>query len=72
MNVVDAADDLRRKRGREKVTFDHIADHLVDFAERHPEHAGVTADIATFLATVEDVRHDHSADEDRGGIRESD
>lgn len=68
MSIQEAADDLRRKRGAERVSFDHVADHLVDFAERHPEHEQVVADIARFLAVVEDVRHDHSEDEDTGGI----
>ena len=68
MEIGEAADRLKRKRGPERVTFEHIADHLVDFAERYPEHAQVAADIAEFLTVVEDVEHDHSADPDRGGI----
>ena len=55
-----AAAKLKRKRGDERVSFDHVADHVVDFAQRHPEHARVMADFAEFLAAVEDVEHDHS------------
>jgi hypothetical protein len=68
MRTPAAAAELRDKRGDQQVTFDDIADHLVDFAERHPELDAVTADIAEFLAVVEDVEHDHSEDEDTGGI----
>jgi hypothetical protein len=70
MNVVDAVDRLRRRRGGQRVTFDHVADHLVDFAERHPERAAAVADFAEFLATVENVEHDHAAAADHSEIRE--
>jgi hypothetical protein len=66
--VSEAAARLKRKRGDERVTFEHIADHLVDFAERNPEHADVVADVANFLAAVEDVEHDHSISEHRSEI----
>jgi hypothetical protein len=59
-------DRLRARRGDEEVTFDNIADHLVDFAERHPEAAATVDRLAAFLAGVEDVSHDHDADPDRG------
>jgi hypothetical protein len=64
VKVTAAAARLKRKRGDERVTFEHVADHLVDFAERSPEHDGVMADLADFLAEVEDVKHDHSQIED--------
>lgn len=68
MRTPAAAAELRRRCGSERVTFDHVADHLVDFAERNPEHDAVVAGIARFLATVEDVEHDHGHDPDTGGI----
>jgi hypothetical protein len=59
-------DRLRRERGSQRVSFDDVADHLVDFAERHPESAGTVDALAGFLAGVEDVPHDHDADAERG------
>jgi hypothetical protein len=59
-------DRLRAKRGEEQVTFNDVADHLVDFAEREPESAEVLDRLAHFLAGVEDVDHDHDADPERG------
>ena len=66
MNSREAIETLRRKRGPEQVGFGNIADHLTDFAERNPEHDAVVADLAQFLAVVEDVPHDHDADPRRG------
>lgn len=57
---------LQRKRGDQRVSFDHVADHLVDFAERNPDQAQTMADLAEFLAAIEDVEHDHSAGDEAG------
>ncbi len=59
-------DTLRGKRGAQQVTFDDVADHLVDFAELHPETADTVDALAHFLAGVEDVDHDHDEDAERG------
>ena len=59
-------DVLRDRRGDERVTFGDVADHLVDFAERHPEAARTVDSLARVLARVEDVDHDHDADTERG------
>jgi hypothetical protein len=64
--VSSGIDRLRAKRGSQRVSFDDVADHLVDFAERHPEAAGTVDALGDFLAGVEDVRHDHEADPERG------
>jgi len=65
-SMADGIDTLRAKRGEEEVTFDDVADHLVDFAERHPEAATTVDALARFLAGVEDVDHDHDEDPERG------
>jgi Family of unknown function (DUF6104) len=62
----EGVDRLRRRRGEEEVTFDNVADHLVDFAERHPGEADVIDRLARFLADVEDVDHHHERDPERG------
>jgi hypothetical protein len=59
-------DDLREKRGDQEITFDNVADHLVDYAERHPDLAQAIDDLARFLANVEDRHHEHERDPDRG------
>jgi len=59
-------DRLRAERGSQRVSFDDVADHLVDFAERHPEAAATVDALAGFLADVEVVHHDHDADPERG------
>ena len=57
------AEHLKQKRGEEKVTFSDVADHLIDFAQRHPEVAETVDRLARFLAGIEDVPHDHDATE---------
>ena len=57
---------LRGLRGAQNVTFSEVADHLFDYIERNPEHRGAVEQVATFLAAVEGVPHDHNADPDRG------
>src|SRR5688572_29378668 len=52
-------DRLRARRGSQKVSFDDVADHLVDFVERHPDAEPVVDAIASFLADVEGTPHDH-------------
>jgi Family of unknown function (DUF6104) len=41
---------LRDRRGSEQVTFNDVADHLVDFAERHPHLRPDVDSLASFLA----------------------
>jgi hypothetical protein len=57
---------LRSQRGGEEVTFNDVADHLVDYVERHSENRSVIEDLAGFLARVEMIDHDHDASPDRG------
>lgn len=64
--MTSGIDILRAKRGDERVTFADVADHLVDYSERHPDAAATVDALARFLAGVEDVRHDHDADTERG------
>lgn len=59
-------DHLRDERGDESVSFADIADHLADYADRHPGDAPVIERLARFLATVEDVDHDHDRYPGRG------
>lgn len=63
---MESIDFLKQKRGTEQITFNDVADHLFDYAERHPHERGTIERVARFLANVEDVDHDHEADEDRG------
>ena len=63
---MDGVQALRDRRGDEEVTFDNVADHLVDFAERHPDAAAVVDRLARFLANVEEVHHEHERDPVRG------
>lgn len=51
--------ELRHRRGSQKVSFDQVADHLVDFAVAHPEHRDAVDRVAGFLARVEQTPHDH-------------
>lgn len=51
--------ELRRRRGADKVSFDQVADHLVDFAVAHPTHRDAIDRLAAFLARVEHTPHDH-------------
>ena len=62
----DGIDALRRERGAQTVTFDDVADHLVDYIERRPESRGTLDRFAGFLAGVETVEHDHDLDPDHG------
>ena len=57
---------LRAMRGEEQVTFDDVADHFVDFADRDPAARDVLDRLAAFLAEVEQVDHDHENDPERG------
>lgn len=52
---------LRERRGEQRVSFNHVADHLVDFAERFPQSRAVVERLAVFLAGVEQADHDHPA-----------
>jgi hypothetical protein len=44
---------LRERRGSEQVSFDAIADDLVDFVERHPQAQPVIERLAVFLAAAQ-------------------
>lgn len=55
----DGIELLRDKRGDQGVTFADVCDHLEDFRRASPEHAEAIGMLATFLANVEDVRHEH-------------
>jgi len=57
---------LRERRGKEKVTFNDVCDHLLDYEERHPENTEAIEDFARFIANVEDIDHDHERNEKRG------
>lgn len=59
---------LRRRRGREQVRFDDVADHLVDFAARFPAERTLVDRVATFLAEVEHVDHDHRTSAGSAGV----
>jgi hypothetical protein len=50
---------LRNKRGDQEVTFADVADHLEDFVNRHPDSRETVEKIASFIAGVEDVDHQH-------------
>ena len=52
-------DLLRERRGGERASFDEIADHLVDFVERHPQAQPVIERLAVFLAAARTVPHHH-------------
>lgn len=57
---------LRSLRGGEQVTFNDVADHLVDFTDRDPSARDVVDRVAAFLAEVERVDHSHENDPERG------
>lgn len=59
VNEMRGVDELRSRRGPQRPTFNEVADHIVDFVERHPETERELDDFALFLATVEDITHDH-------------
>lgn len=45
--------ELRDRRGEERVTFNELADQLVEFADRSPNDATVVDALASFLARGE-------------------
>jgi hypothetical protein len=55
----DGVNRLRDKRGDQEVTFADVADHLEDFVSRHPDSRDFVEKLASFLAGVEDVDHQH-------------
>jgi len=57
---------LRAARGPNLVSFSDVADHLVDYVERHPGDRDVIDQFAAFLTMVEQIPHDHDADPERG------
>ena len=50
---------LRRRRGGQQVTFAEVADHFVDFLDRHPDSAPTVALLADYLVALEEVEHHH-------------
>ena len=50
---------LRNKRGDQEVTFADVADHFEDFVKRHPESRETIDKLASFIAGVEDLDHQH-------------
>jgi hypothetical protein len=50
---------LRNKRGDQEVTFADVADHLEDFVNRHPDSRQTVEKLASFMAEVEDINHQH-------------
>ena len=50
---------LRNNRGDQEVTFADVADHLEDFVNRHPDSRETVEKLASFIAGVEDVDHQH-------------
>ena len=65
---MDGIRRLREARGDEQVTFDDVADHMVDFADRDPSARDPIDRLARFLAEIEKVDHDHEADPERGVV----
>lgn len=63
---MDGVRRLRDERGDEKVSFNDVADHLVDFVDRDPAARAVVDRLAAFLADVEQVDHSHENDPERG------
>lgn len=63
---MDGVAKLREQRGDEQVTFNDVADHLVDFVDRDPAARDVVDRLAAFLAEVERVDHSHENDPVRG------
>jgi hypothetical protein len=59
----DGIQQLRDKRGDQGVTFADVADHLEDFVLRRPETRETINELASFLAQVEDLDHEHEDDE---------
>lgn len=58
---------LREQRGDQQIPFWQVADHLQDYADRHPDQAELVSALGSFLADVEHRAHDHRADPDRSG-----
>jgi hypothetical protein len=52
---------LLERRGKEKVTFQDVVDHMADYLDRYPNEEHAVDNVAKFLAGVEDVKHDHDA-----------
>jgi hypothetical protein len=50
---------LRNKRGDQEVTFSDVADHLDDFVNSDPDSRETIDKLASFIAGVEDVDHQH-------------
>jgi hypothetical protein len=54
----DGIDFLRKRRGREQVTFDDVADHLNDYVRLHPSSFKALDAFAKYLAEIERAEHD--------------
>lgn len=53
---------LRDERGEDEVTFNDVADHVEDFVRRDPAAREPLDRFASFLASVEDVDHEHEGE----------
>jgi len=51
---------LRRRRGRQRISINDIADHMEQYRRNHPNGAAIVSDFARFLANAEDDPHRHS------------
>lgn len=58
--MIQGIELLRAKRGDEKVSFNDIADHLVQFHELFPDETDTVHRIAAFLAKIDDKPHTHT------------
>jgi hypothetical protein len=67
---IEAVEWLRDRRGHEQVSFDDVADHLEDFVRVRPETRETIAALATFLARVEDLSHEHQGHGPTLGVEE--
>jgi uncharacterized protein DUF6104 len=56
---ITGVERLRERRGKERVTFADVADHLQDFAVANPNDRGLIDRLGTFLAEAEAKPHGH-------------
>jgi hypothetical protein len=60
--VGDGGVDLLRKlRGDERVSFNDVADHMIDYAKLHPGALRAIDAFARYVAEIEGVDHDHDS-----------
>src|SRR5512138_322940 len=56
---ITGVERLRERRGKERVTFADVADHLQDFAVANPNDRELIDRLGTFLAEAEAKPHGH-------------